>query len=65
MLIHLVPVTRGITRENPEGRPEAGWVHAGRQAIRCARCRCAVPRTGCGHSASQCRRGRGPRSAAR
>jgi hypothetical protein len=34
MLVHLVPVTQGITRGEPEGRLEAGRVHAGRRAIR-------------------------------
>lgn len=33
MLIHLVRVTQGITREEPGGRLETGWVHAGQQAI--------------------------------
>jgi len=34
MLIHLVPVTQGMTREELGGRLETDWVHAGRQAIR-------------------------------
>ena len=33
MLIHLVPVTQGITREEQGNRLETGWAHAGRQAI--------------------------------